>query len=155
MRIVFTFSLEKEVIIKEIEGNLLMQNFLGVNKMFYGRCKNGEYVNNFFIIFALLLFFNFTLQKMRDQHLARFLSFSVRSWIALRYCLFSNGFQRNLLYSQLALNKHLFRRTILWCWPLSLSSLLTTTMLSIRQNLSKTDNRHFRNHQRTIEKCFR
>ena len=86
MRIVFTFSLEKAVIIKEIEGNLLMQNFLGVNKMFYGRCKNGEYVNNFFIIFVLLLFFNFTLQKMRDQHLARFLSFSVRSWIALRYC---------------------------------------------------------------------
>ena len=56
-----------------------MQSFWGVNKMFYGRCKNGEYVNNFFIIFVLLLFFNFTLQKMRDQYLARFLSFSVRS----------------------------------------------------------------------------
>ena len=50
---------------------------------------------------------------MRDQHLARFLSFSVRSWIALRYLFFSNGFEINLLYSQLSLNKHLFRRTTL------------------------------------------
>ena len=24
-----------------------MQNLWGVNKMFYGRCENGEYVNNF------------------------------------------------------------------------------------------------------------
>ena len=31
--------------------------------MFYGRCKNGEYVNNFILIFLLLLLFNFTLQK--------------------------------------------------------------------------------------------
>ena len=31
--------------------------------MFYGRCKNGEYVNNLILIFVLLLFFNFTLQK--------------------------------------------------------------------------------------------
>ena len=28
----------------------------GVNKVFYGRCKNGEYVNNFVIIFVLILF---------------------------------------------------------------------------------------------------
>ena len=46
---------------------------------------------------------------------------------------FSNGFEINLLYSQLSLNKHLFRRTTLWCWPLSLSSHLTVTMLSIRR----------------------
>ena len=44
---------------------------------------------------------------------------------------FSNGFEIHLLYSQLSLNKHLFRRTTLWCWPLSLSSHLTVTMLFI------------------------
>ena len=77
-----------------------MQNFLG-------RCKNGEYVNNFVIIFVLIFFLIYYTSKMRDQHLARFLSFSVRSWIALRYLFFSNGFEINLLYSQLSLNKHL------------------------------------------------
>ena len=46
---------------------------------------------------------------------------------------FPNGFEINLLYSQLSLNKHLFRRRILWCWPLSLSSHLTVPMLSVRR----------------------
>ena len=47
---------------------------------------------------------------------------------------FCNGFERNLLYSQLSQHKHLFRRTTLWCWPLSLSSHLTVTVLSIWPN---------------------
>ena len=46
---------------------------------------------------------------------------------------FSNGFEIHLLYSRLSLNKHLFRRRILWCWPLSLSSHLTVPMLSVRR----------------------
>ena len=110
-----------------------MQNFWGLNKMFYGRCKNGEYVNNFFIIFVLLLFFNFKLQKCAINIWQDFFrSVSVHELLcAIGF--FSNGFEIHLLYSQLALNKHLFRRTTLWCWPLSLSSHLTITMLSIRR----------------------
>ena len=32
--------------IRENENNLLRQTFWGVEKMFDGRCENGEYVNN-------------------------------------------------------------------------------------------------------------
>ena len=111
-----------------------MQNFWGgVNKMFYGRCSNSEYVNNFFIILVLLLFFNFTLQKCAINIWQDFFrSVSVHELLCAIF-FFSNGFEINLLCSQLSLNKHLFRRTTLWCWPLSLSSHLTVTMLSIRR----------------------
>ena len=53
MRIVFNISLEYAVVIRETENNLLMQKFWGVDKMFDGRCENGEYVSNF----ILLIFF--------------------------------------------------------------------------------------------------
>ena len=46
MRIVFNFSLEYAVIIRETENNLVMQKFWEVDKMFDGRCENGKYVNN-------------------------------------------------------------------------------------------------------------
>ena len=101
--------------------------FWGVNGMFYGRCKNGEYVNNFIIIFVLLLWkcvINVWQDFFRSESFHELLCAIV---------FFSNGFEINLLYSQLSLNKHLFRRTTLWCWPLSLSSHLTVTMLSIRR----------------------
>ena len=75
--------------------------------------KNHFHINSFALSLALKVRFFWT-----------------RKWpIALRYLFFSNGFEINLLYSQLFLNKHLFRRTTLWCWPLSLSSHLTVTML--------------------------
>ena len=104
-----------------------------VNKMFYGRCNNSEYVNNFFIILVLLSFFNFTLQKCAINIWQDFFrSVSVHELLCAIF-FFSNGFEIHLLYSQLSLNKHLFRRTTLWCWPLSLSSHLTITMLSVRR----------------------
>ena len=119
--------------IRGIEDNLLMQNFLGVSRMFYGRCKNGEYVNKFVIIFVLLLFFNFTLQKCAINIWQDFVrSVSVHELLCA-IVFFSNGFEINLPYCQLSLNKHLFRRTTLWCWPLSLPSHLTVTMLFIRR----------------------
>ena len=110
-----------------------MQNFWGVNKMFYLRCKNGEYVNNFFIILVLLLFFSFTLQKCAINIWQDFFISVSFHELLCAIVFFPNGFEINLLYSQLSLNKHLFRRTALWCWPLSLSSHLTVTMLSIRR----------------------
>ena len=110
-----------------------MQNFWGVNKMFYLRCKNGEYVNNFFIILVLLLFFSFALQKCAINIWQDFFISVSFHELLCAIVFFSNGFEIHLLYSQLSLNKHLFRRTTLWCWPLSLSSHLTVTMLSIRR----------------------
>ena len=56
---------------REIEDNLLMQNFGGVNKMFYGQCENGEHVNNC----ICFIFQKIYSSKMCDQHFARFLSF--------------------------------------------------------------------------------
>ena len=109
-----------------------MQNFWGVNKMFYGRCKNSEYVNNFFIIFVLLLFFNFTLQKCTINIWQDFFCSVFVHELLFAIVFSSNAFEKNLLYSQLSLNKHLFRRTTPLCWPLSLSSHLTVTMLSLR-----------------------
>ena len=62
--------------IKKIENNLLMQNIWGVNKMFYGRCENGEYVNNF----IYLSFFEILhIKKMCDKHFASFPSLGVHS----------------------------------------------------------------------------
>ena len=78
-------------------------------------------------------FFHFTLQKCAINIWQDFfLSVSVHELLCA-IVFFSNGFEINFLYSQLSLNKHLFRRTTLWCWPLSLSSHLTVTMLSIRR----------------------
>ena len=111
-----------------------MQNFWVVNKMFYGRCKNGEYVTTsllylFYYYFLILLFKN-----MRSCNIWQdfFRSESFHELLCT-IVFFSNGFEINLLCSQLSLNKHLFGRTTLWCWPLSLSSHLTLTMLSIRR----------------------
>ena len=102
--------------------------------MFYGRCKNGEYVTTsllylFYYYFLILLFKN-----MRSCNIWQdfFRSESFHELLCA-IVFFSNGFEINLLCSQLSLNKHLFGRTTLWCWPLSLSSHLTLTMLSIRR----------------------
>ena len=78
-------------------------------------------------------FFHFTLQKCAINIWQDFFrSVSVHE-LFCAIVFFSNGFEINLLYSQLSLNKHLFRRTTLWCLPLSLSSHLTVTMLFIRR----------------------
>ena len=70
--------------------------------MFYGRCKNGEYVNNFFIIFVLLLFFNFKLQKCAINIWQDFFrSVSVHELLCA-IVFFSNGFEIHLLCSQLS-----------------------------------------------------
>ena len=112
-----------------------MQNFWVVNKMFYGRCKNVEYVTTsllylFYYYFLILQFKNERSCNIRQDF---FRSESFHELLSA-IVFFSNGFEINLLCSQLSLNKHLFRRTTLWCWPLSLSSHLTLTMLSIRRN---------------------
>ena len=74
---------------------------------------HSEYFNNFFIIFVLLLFFDFTLQKCAINIWQDFFrSVSVHE-LLFAIVFFSNGFEINLLYSQLSLNKHLFRRTTL------------------------------------------
>ena len=104
-----------------------MQNFWVVNKMFYGRCKNGEYVTTslLYLLFKNVRSCNIWQDFFRSESFHELLCAIV---------FFSNGFEINLLCSQLSLNKHLFGRTTLWCWPLSLSSHLTLTMLSIRRN---------------------
>ena len=86
-----------------------MQKFLGVNKMFYARCKNGEYVNNFIITFLLLLFFNFTLQKCAINIWQDFFRSESFHELLCAIVFFSNEFEIHLLYSQLSLNKHFFK----------------------------------------------
>ena len=76
-----------------------MQNFWGVNKMFYGRCKNGEYVNNFILIFLLLLFFNFTLQKCAINIWQDFFRSESFQELLCAIFFFSNGFDTHLLYT--------------------------------------------------------
>ena len=106
----------------------------GVNEMFYGWCKNGEYVNKFILIFVLLLFFNFTLQKCAINNWQDFFrSESFQELLCAIFFFLQWIWHTFAIYSQLSLNKHLFRRTTLWCWPLSLSSHLTVTMLPIRR----------------------
>ena len=82
-----------------------MQNFWVVNKMFYGRCKNGEYVTTsllylFYYYFLILLFKN-----VRSCYIWQdfFRSESFHELLCA-IVFFSNGFEINLLCSQLSLN---------------------------------------------------
>ena len=84
-----------------------MQNFWGVSKVFYGRCKNGEYVNNFvnYICFNFFLIY-YTSKCAIIIWQDFFRSVSVHELLCAIVFLF-NEFEINLLYSQLSLNKHL------------------------------------------------
>ena len=110
-----------------------MQNFWVVNKKFYGRCKNGEYVTTSLLY---LFCYYFLILQFKNERSCNIWQYFFRSEsfheLLCAIVFFANGFEINLLCSQLSLNKHLFGRTTLWCWPLSLSSHLTVTMLSIR-----------------------
>ena len=112
----------------------MMQNFWGA-RCFTGDVKmvNMLTTSLLYLFYYYYYFFNFKIQKCAINIWQDFFrSVSVHELLCA-FFFFSNGFEINLLYSQLSLNKHLFRRTTLWCWPLSLSSHLTVTMLSIRR----------------------
>ena len=78
--------------------------------MFYGRCKNGEYVTTsllylFYYYFLILLFKNVRSCNIWQDF---FRSESFHELLCA-VVFFSNGFEINLLCSQLSLNKHLFK----------------------------------------------
>ena len=102
--------------------------FLGVNKVFYGRCKNCEYVNNF-VVYDY--FFNLTLQKCAiniSKNLLR-----TEPFHELPCCIFFllHGFEINLYLRNSFCTNTSLNRTTPWCWTLSLSSHLTLTMLCL------------------------
>ena len=108
-------------------------------------------------------FLKFYTLKMCDQHFARFLSFSVHSWIPLLFLIFffSSGFEINfyLRISCDTVNSPLtntsLRRTTPGVGPCHCPVIWLNYALYKGGNLSKKDNRHFQNRQRPLEKCFR
>ena len=55
MRIVFDFFLGISSHHKRDWRQFAYAKFLGVNKVFYGQCENGEYVNNFYLYIYFLI----------------------------------------------------------------------------------------------------
>ena len=105
-----------------------MQNFWRVTRCFTGDVKM---VNMLTTSLLYLFYYYFLILHFKNAR-------STFGKISFDQCPFMNCFA--LLFSSLmdlkyicSLNKHLFRQTTLWCWPLSLSSHLTVTMLSIRR----------------------
>ena len=112
-------------------------------------------------------FLKFYTLKMFHQHFARFLSFKCPfvNCLALFVCLFffffSNGFEINF-YSRIScdtvnspLTNTSLRRTTPGVGPCHCPVIWLNYALCKGGNLSKKDNRHFQNRQRSLEKCFR
>ena len=91
--------------------------FLGVNKVFYGRCKNCEYVEQ---LRRLWLFFQFNPSKMSDKHFAKSLTYRALSWIALLYFFLTSWIWNKFVFEKLFLYKHLFK----WDNPLVLDPVI-------------------------------
>ena len=100
-------------------------------------------------------FFNLKLQKFAISISQNFSRTEYFHELPCSIFFLLHGFEINLYLRKSCYRNTSLNRTTPWCWPLSLSSHLTWTMPLWGGNLSKKDNGHFQNRQRSLEKCFR
>ena len=93
MRIVFDFFLGISSHHKRDWRQFAYAKFLGVNKVFYGQCENGEYVNNFYLYIYFLIS---QIKNVRSTFLKiSFVQSPFKNCLALLF-FFSSGFEINL-----------------------------------------------------------
>ena len=111
MGIVFDFFLGISTHHKRDRRQFAYAKFWGVNKVFYGQCKNGEYVNNFY---TYIIFLISHIKNVGSTFLKiSFVQSPFKNCLALFFFLFwiwnKFVYEKILLYSQLSLTKHLFK----------------------------------------------
>ena len=93
MRIVFDFFLGISSHHKRDWRQFAYTKFLGVNKVFYGQCENGEYVNNFY---TYIIFLISHIKNVGSTFLKiSFVQSPFKNCLALLF-FFSSGFEINL-----------------------------------------------------------